>query len=256
MKKFLQIFALCALCVLVAPMVFAQNDEPVITATKDNFFEAVWSIEKSGTIKLVGEIDSETIEVINERMENVSLLGAVVRIGIDMSKTTGLKYIPEDAFRNNLLLVNIMLPENLETIGRCAFFECEMLASISIPNSVERIEEGAFIKCRHLKSITIPESVKIIETRAFAFCDKLEKITLPDGLKSIAESTFLDCKKLKSITIPDSIENIGAQAFWDCKKLKTINYKGSKEQWDAINKGQYWNECCPSTMKINFNYQE
>ena len=38
MKKFLQIFALCALCVLAAPMVFAQNDEPVITATKDKSY--------------------------------------------------------------------------------------------------------------------------------------------------------------------------------------------------------------------------
>ena len=62
MKKFLKIFALCALCVLAAPMVFAvQNKNPVHNATKDTVYNVVLHIRKSSTVKLSGEIDADTI---------------------------------------------------------------------------------------------------------------------------------------------------------------------------------------------------
>ena len=62
MKKFLQVFTLCALCVLAAPMVFAvQNKNPVHNATKDTVYNVVLHIRKSSTVKLSGEIDADTI---------------------------------------------------------------------------------------------------------------------------------------------------------------------------------------------------
>lgn len=420
MKKFLQIFALCALCVLAAPMVFAQNDEPVITATKDNVARIICQMEKDGTVKLVGEIDTETISSIEYALQDLSEDFFPPAVNLDMSKTFGLKEIPSEAFFYANCLSSIVIPSSVENIGNdvfknctnlkqiivdenneyyksvdgvlyskdesvlvrypakkreksfnilknvksiaddaflgCtnlvkitvdennenyvssdgvlynkdktsliyypanktatafvvpdgveniaegAFNRCKKLQTIKLPSSVKNIGDWAFDFCTHLKYITIPDGVKnigegtfyfcknletiiipgsinyighwafrccfnlknitisegmeIIGNGAFESCCKLKNIILPDGLKKIEASAFRDCSRLESVIIPESLDFINVQVFYECKNLKALNYKGSKEQWDAIDKGQTWNDGCPSTMKINFNYQE
>ena len=110
-------------------------------------------------------------------------------------------------------LTSITIPENITSIGRCAFSGCDGLTSITIPDSVTSIGSSAFENCSGLTSIVIPDSVTSIDHWAFQYCTGLTSATIGNGVKSISR-----------------------YAFWDCASLKDIYFNGTKDQWNVIKK--------------------
>lgn len=110
-------------------------------------------------------------------------------------------------------LTSVTIPENITSIGRCAFSGCEELTSITIPDSVTSIGSAAFEHCSGLTSIVIPDSVTSIDHWAFQYCTGLTSATIGNGVKSISR-----------------------YAFWDCASLKDIYFNGTKDQWNVIKK--------------------
>lgn len=90
-----------------------------------------------------------------------------------------------------------------------------------------------------LNSLNIPETVNKINTYAFANTS-ISNVTIPSTVKSISSFAFYGCSKLSSITIPKSVTRIGSSSFAVCSALKDINFNGTKEQWNTIEKGIYW----------------
>ena len=176
-------------------------------------------------------------------------------------------------------LKSVTIPNSVTSIGNYTFYDCTSLTSITIPDSVTSIGKDAFRSCTSLESITVGSGNSryhsvgncIIETAsktlivgcknssipadgsvtsigggAFEGCTGLESITIPDSVTSIDKSAFSYCKSLASITIPDSVTSIGSSAFSDCESLTKIIFKGTKEQWDAITKGSFWDSSAGS----------
>ena len=110
-------------------------------------------------------------------------------------------------------LTSITIPENITSIGRCAFSGCDGLTSITIPDSVTSIGSAAFEHCSGLTSIVIPDSVTSIDHWTFQYCTGLTSATIGNGVKSISR-----------------------YAFWDCASLKDIYFNGTKDQWNVIKK--------------------
>ena len=110
-------------------------------------------------------------------------------------------------------LTSITIPENITSIGRCAFSGCDGLTSITIPDSVTSIGSAAFENCSGLTSIVIPDSVTSIDHWTFQYCTGLTSATIGNGVKSISR-----------------------YAFWDCASLKDIYFNGTKDQWNVIKK--------------------
>ena len=110
-------------------------------------------------------------------------------------------------------LTSVTIPENITSIGRCAFSGCEELTSITIPDSVTSIGSAAFEHCSRLTSIVIPDSVTSIDHWTFQYCTGLTSATIGNGVKSISR-----------------------YAFWDCASLKDIYFNGTKDQWNVIKK--------------------
>ena len=229
--------------------------------TAANVSEAIKNIPADGkvhTVALVGEISEDTITAIRSALYENS--GA--RISLDMSGTTGLTKIPEDAFYDSdecvacEALAGIVLPEGIESINESAFYECTNLTDIVIPDSVKTIGNNAFqssglasIKfgsglesiglfafqaCNSLTKITVPGNVKTIDEMTFDSCSNLEEVVLEEGVQTIGMHAFSSCRKLASVTIPKSVTSIGGYAFDGCDALQSVNYGGTVAEWTAL----------------------
>ena len=80
-----------------------------------------------------------------------------------------------DEYNNEIK--EILIPNDVESIGSYAFYGCSGLTSIIIPKSISYIGSEAFAKCYYLSSINIPESVETIEVGAFDGC-KFTSVTV------------------------------------------------------------------------------
>ena len=145
----------------------------------------------------------------------------------------------------------VELPNSLIYINNSTFVGCENLRDVTIPESVIKIGNSAFDSCISLKSITIPENVEKIDDIAFGDCKSLENVNIKNGSIEIGHAAFKSCISLKSITIPESVTSIRQSAFGNCSSLTNITYKGTKEQWNKIDKSIVSGEVdwCDSTLK-------
>lgn len=114
---------------------------------------------------------------------------------------------------------------------------------------VTSIGDEAFYDNKDITNLEFAENSKItsIGTDAFTGCD-FDTVVLPDGLKTIGASAFKGMNAL-TITIPDSVTSIGASAFANAEGSIYITYKGTQEQWDAIDKHVSWKDM--STVNVS-----
>ena len=144
---------------------------------------------------------------------------------------------------------NIMSPHNIYVFGANIVSNTyeNNRGVITFDGDVTSIGARSFSNCPGLTSIAIPNSVARIGAYAFEFCSGLTSITIPNSVTSIETMGFFECKSLTSISIPNSVTSIGEWAFKFCKSLNSITYEGTQEQWNAITKGELWNDGVPAT---------
>ena len=134
-------------------------------------------------------------------------------------------------------------------IHALAFYNCNKLENIIVPNNILSIGARTFSYCSSLKSITIPfvgaTSVGT-ENSHFgyifgAFTYEHNSSNVPTSLESvsifsssISDNAFYGCKYLKNITISNDTTKIGNNAFVQCTGLKNIYYNGTIEDWCNI----------------------
>ena len=151
------------------------------------------------------------------------------------------RVIGREAFKDNGMLLSVVLPKGVTKIETLAFVGCSSLTRMAIPCTVIEIQPLAFAGCSSLErdclmpfinigvfngsgitSITIPESVTSIGERAFQDCLGLTSVVIPEGVTSIGACAFQNCRSLTSITIPKSVTSIRTSAFFECSSLTSI----------------------------------
>jgi hypothetical protein len=139
--------------------------------------------------------------------------------------------IGDAAFKDNGMILSVVIPQGCTGIGSEAFFNCSSMETVEIPSSVNDIGWKAFGHCSRLKSVTIPNGVTSIgdlalygsiADSAFSFCKRLERVTIPNSVTSIGQVAFEGCSSLKSVTIPDRVTSIDLGAFRDCESLVNL----------------------------------
>lgn len=169
----------------------------------------------------------------------------------DQSFTTinipsSVKRIGDSAFSGCLKLKKIELPDTLEWIGECVFYETEWYdtqpdgfvtlgnilyeykgdiaeeMTVSIPSGIKYIAGGCFSYKKNLAEIVIPDGIKLIGDGIFSGCYSLKKIKLPTDITDIPSWTFSSCKSLVEIEIPSEVTEIGEGAFAGCHALPKI----------------------------------
>lgn len=162
-------------------------------------------------------------------------------------------------------LTNIQIPDNIKTIGACAFLNCSNLRYvtlsknlkqinqnafrgcgfnyISFPSSLTRINYGAFEDCSNLKEVFIPKTLNVVENSVFQNCTSLERVDIENGLCNVlGRYLFRDCIELEEVYIPESIVYMNNYVFYNCYNLKSIRYKGKASDWNKIIRESHWYE--------------
>ena len=197
-----------------------------------------------------------------------------------------------DSFYGCTGLTSVTIPGSVTSIRDRAFYGCSGLTSVTIGGGVTSIGDSAFSGCSGLTSVTIPGSVTSIGLGAFSGCSSLESITIPfigatkngtsnthfgyifgasrygdngkyipsslkeviiRGVTSIEDWAFAYCSGLTSVTISNSVKSIGYSAFEDCNGLNSVKFEGTKEEWNAVEKGKWWNYQCPFKQVVCSN---
>lgn len=109
--------------------------------------------------------------------------------------------IPNNAFHSRHVLEQVVLPENVRTIGSQAFFACTALNSIELPKTLTRVGDAAFSGCTKLRDITISGTPTLGEF-AFARLSGLRTLRVNSAVPPVVSaSTFegIDRKKVKLV---------------------------------------------------------
>ena len=108
----------------------------------------------------------------------------------------------------------IKLKEGTLEIAEGAFKGDVEMTDIIIPNSVTNIGEGTFNYCSGLTSVTLPNSVTSIGVAAFNGCSGLVSIIIGSGINHIRENAFSDCPELTNVyCYAESVPSTAVNAF-------------------------------------------
>lgn len=139
------------------------------------------------------------------------------------------RYIAKIAFRNNLNITELILPDSLTFIGEQAFSGCKALSSIDFGKGLSQIGDSArnkfvFSDCHELKKLHIPSNIKSIGSSAFSNCSSLQEVIFDEGVEIIDESAFSWCESAKTIAFPESLRYMYQNAFSKANKIITKDY--------------------------------
>lgn len=82
-----------------------------------------------------------------------------------------------------------------------------------------------------------------------SYCGKEKQVAI-GGIRQIVAGAFLNLPELEEISMDDAVELIETRAIFGCPKLAKITYKGTKEQWQRVEKQELWHDrekleiCC------------
>ncbi len=123
-----------------------------------------------------------------------------------------------------------------------AYEKDEKLYHFNLMQGVTSVGEYAFSSCKRLTSVVLTDDVESIGMSAFETCSLLGRAIVGNNLMEIGDYAFLDCENLSEILLPLSCKHIGIYAFAHCILLKTIRYMGTCAEWEAVEKGEHWDE--------------
>jgi hypothetical protein len=174
------------------------------------------------------------------------------------------KSIPNNIFRNCSNITNLILGNNIQSIGDSSFISCTGLSMpLIIPQTLNHIGYNAFKGCTNLVSVKIDNLAKWstcnfdnetanplfyahklvykdslitelnisdfekIGNYSFENCTNIKKISIAKLNSNIGQSAFKNCINLASISFNDSVGTVGNSAFENCTNLKSISFTPS-----------------------------
>ena len=166
-----------------------------------------YTIEKDGTACLRGYVGDETRLTLPAALDGIP----VISIG-------------KEAFKNNVSIQSVVIPDNYIRLGAYAFEKCTRLASLVISGSIQEWgtdwgTNAAFRGCVNLFDVSFGQGLTTIGSYAFQGCTLLDTAILPDTVVNVGECAFMDCELLD---IADLYGDIGNEAFRGCAYMSQI----------------------------------
>ena len=141
------------------------------------------------------------------------------------------KGIEKEAFKNNEIIKELVIPYTIEVIEESAFEKCNSLEKVTL-NAHVNLKSKAFYKCFALKEINTEKGgFTYIGEYAFYNCGKLVTLNFSTSiyLEKIDSYAFYNCITLKNTLMPSSLKEIGVRAFYHCVLFKSLSFKNDSE---------------------------
>ncbi len=120
------------------------------------------------------------------------------------------------------LIRNIVISDEITSIGTNAFFGCSLVEEITLPSPLTLIEYRAFCGCSALKKINVPDGVTWIGEEAFKDCSAMAEIRIPDSVSSIGAGAFENCSALRAAALPSAVTSLEGNTFKGCVSLSDV----------------------------------
>lgn len=157
--------------------------------------------------------------------------------------------IERNAFsnRDEMTTVNLGIGSNLATIANGAFSGNGALENIYIPSGVTSIGDNSFNNTGAIdftvakdNPVYRSENGHLIETATNTLIRGGQNGEIPEGVTAIAQAAFRQSTNITELVIPVSITVIGNYFIAD-SSIITVRYMGTEEEWNEIEKTNYWN---------------
>ena len=125
--------------------------------------------------------------------------------------------IAANAFKNNTVITEVIIPAGYEIIGVEAFAYCTNLSVVNIGQyggSTARsltIRSSAFKGCTALMNLTLGDCVEVVDS--YAFYETMVTEVNSRGLTKVGYCAFGNCRSLKSFYVPATLAQIDEHAF-------------------------------------------
>ncbi len=142
--------------------------------------------------------------------------------------------VADYAFARNGTLTSVVIPEGIESLAECAFFDCVNLATVTLPDSLSEIASDAFAMSAVTK-IIISKDHPVYAVYGGVLYEKNERIlhtypygktdtsfAIPGNIRYIGADAFYGNKALTSVTFPETVLEIGNLAFAYTENIKTL----------------------------------
>lgn len=96
-------------------------------------------------------------------------------------------------------IVEIRIPTTMTEIPAYCFTECKNLERIFLHDDINSIGKEAFFNCYALKSFTAPRSLTVLSDALFYNCESLSRVTLHDGITEFGTECFTFCTSLREL---------------------------------------------------------
>ena len=171
-------------------------------------------------------------------LTGLTLPSSITSIGSQAFDSTNINVVNYNGTLSDWLKVSI------ETVGANSWIVThrfiingEELINLEVPEGVESINDGLFSYCSGLKSVTLPSTLKTIGKKAFRDCSGLTSVDLSGctSLTSIGNSAFYYCSGLTSVDLSGctSLTSIGDGAFERCSALKSVVFPEGSTGWEV-----------------------
>ena len=162
----------------------------------------ITGVRNSGGATVSGDIAvPETVTIVYDE-ENV--------------KSYIVKKIAADAFRNQLGVSSITIPQTVEDIDTPFCTGCSLLSQFSVSESNPwfTTHNGLLFDKDKETLVACPAT--------------MEAVQLPSTMTTVGDSAFAGCFRLKDLTLPAAVAEIGDNAFAGCKKLRSVTFNGNQ----------------------------
>ena len=205
--------------------------ETTITVTADNVTDGISKLSKGGnhTVKVTGEITADTIASIKTALNNNNS----AKVNLDLSDTTGLTFIGENAFSWCSNLTSVVIPDNVTSVDYNAFLICNNIENLVTGNGLTSLDNLPITSA--LKSITIGSGINSINESTFNSCNNLTVFNVDENNQNYSVSddgkilfnkdktTLITCSSAANdVTIPDCVTTVNSGAFVNCKNVETL----------------------------------